>query len=1407
MERYKSRQLDQPLLTNVWHLGKISFAFCSHVKRILLAVCVCFLWTTCFAPVTLGQARNVELDTFNTISTSYKAAFPNPKFKRYTTEAGLSNNHVTAILQDANNFIWIGTANGLNQFDGVSFKHYFSSGDPDGFMQSNYITCLLEDRKERIWIGYRDGGLTLFDPKTENHTHHFPCLPRSDTCALTSGWISQIFEDKYGNFWCAMKKHGIFRFSPDLSKVDNYTVKNGLLHNFVRSFCEDPLGRIWIGTEAGINIYHHDSQTFDVLTHDPNDPHSLSSKFIWSIVRDSQENMWVGTAGVAPGSVESNANLNLYIPEINGFKRFNINTSDHNFDDQSKRIFQIKPLPNGDLWLAGHGGGITYYSKIENRFMSWLHDDQDPNSVGLGMVYAVTTDRTDGLWVGTSRGGLCYYHPGFGSFNTISDESDNHLPFGKVTNVQEDAQQRLWVGSEDGLFLQSDEGWKKILSGWVRGSMLIAKNNKLYVWYWPNQLQFLEIDINTWEINKLENIHKGGTVATHMIEDNQGNLIIFNGSNILSFSTSTRQSSIVQVSNDTENHLENGAESVFLGADIDRNNDILWLMDAQQGLVKGSILYTDSSMTINVIQTISFDIKKARPGKYPQTQNVLYDPENKVVWATSRNGLYLVNEKSGDFELFNRKDGLIDEHLAAIQKDLNGNLIIIHSNNYVSIFDMNKRKFSHRRTVMPANLPAAIRGRTIRRADGSIVSIRQNSLITFNPSKWSIYPDNQPLYITGFDLFSDQQDTQRHMLNESIKYTKQINLKYDQNFWSINYTVVDFIEPTEYSFAYRLKGLESEFNYVGNKREAVYTNISPGTYSFQLKATKDISAWDEAEYVTLQIVVSPPWWATWWARTLYGLIVIFLAFYLYKFLLNRQHEKQESLRLQQVDELKTKLYTNVTHEFRSPLTVILGMVDKISDYFDQQDKTQFTEGQRLIRRSGTRLLNLVNQMLDLSKIDAGYTEFNFKQHNIIQYINYIVESFHSLAGDKSIELITEHESNETLMDYDENVIQKIVSNLLSNAIHFSIAHSEIIIKTLTTDNHFQISIQDFGQGISSDDLPRVFDRFYQVDKISRAGTGVGLALTKELTLRLDGQIWVESKLDAGSIFFVLLPITNNALFTDQSTVSNLPMEQPLTLQLAGGSEDMPMVLVIEDNREVAFYIGKCLESNYQLEYAEDGQAGIEKAIELIPDFIISDVMMPKKSGFQVTETLKHDQRTSHIPIILLTAKAGLDSKLKGLKKGADAYLTKPFNKEELLVRIEHLIELRRQLRKKYANLEFVPSTDTTHVHQQEDEFILLLRDLILNDSSDDLSVNDICLQVGMSRSQLHRKLAALTNQSTTQFIRSVRFQKAKNLLKSTKLTIAEIAYDTGFKTPSYFSRMFTKEEGMSPTEYREKNLS
>ncbi|MEM9548008.1 MAG: tetratricopeptide repeat protein [Bacteroidota bacterium] len=520
---------------------------------------------------------------------------------------------------------------------------------------------------------------------------------------------------------------------------------------------------------------------------------------------------------------------------------------------------------------------------------------------------------------------------------------------------------------------------------------------------------------------------------------------------------------------------------------------------------------------------------------------------------------------------------------------------------------------------------------------------------------------------------------------------------------------------------------------------------------------------------------------------------------------------QQKEKLEELDVLKSRFFTNISHEFRTPLTIISGMIDQVKS----KPELFLDKGSQMIKQNTLSLLNLINQILELRKLESGVLKLNPVQGDIIQYMRYITESFKSYAENNGINLHFLTTTPSLKMDYDPDKILRVISNLLSNAVKYSPNGGDIYYhldqKEGGQKRYLQIKIQDTGTGIPKDQLDSIFDRFYQLGSkgVGRhtkktEGTGIGLALTREFAKLMNGEIRVESELGIGTTFTVLLPITNTSTISDsfsaveiqpnQESIDTQPLIRPKQDQT---SPDKPTLLIVEDNTDIQQLLVACLMEDYQLIIENNGQEGITTALERVPDLIVSDVMMPDKDGFELCEYLKNDERTSHIPIVLLTAKADMQAKITGLRKGADAYLKKPFDQTELQVRLKNLLEIRKKLQEQYRTLK---PTGNNH---QEDAFIQKVRKAIeKNHGDENFGVNQLCREVALSRAQLHNKIKALTGIPTSIFIRTIRLQKAKHLLESTDLNVSEIAYEVGFKNAAYFSTAFSEEFGFPPSKTR-----
>lgn len=677
-----------------------------------------------------------------------------------------------------------------------------------------------------------------------------------------------------------------------------------------------------------------------------------------------------------------------------------------------------------------------------------------------------------------------------------------------------------------------------------------------------------------------------------------------------------------------------------------------------------------------------------------------------------------------------------------------------------------------------------------------------NGVTVFDPDNLRDLPTkNPPLVLTEYEKYDQRRDSMCLVATAHTAVAMPIVLNHYDQFLTLRFALLDYADPRRNRYLYRLEGYEKRWNTANSGSNfAHYSALPPGHYLFRVRAADHNGNWGRQE-IEVPIVVLQAWYRTWWAWSLYVFAALGLGWAFYRQRLNRarlaaqlQLEFARATHLEEMDKFKSRFFTNITHEFRTPLTVILGMADRLpSD----------NAAVGMVKRNAERLLGLINQLLDLAKLESQTIQLAYTRGDVVAYVRYIAESLHSFANAQNILIQVESEQVRLEMDYDPERLQQILHNLLSNAINFTPSGGRVTILLASEAGMLRLRVADTGVGIAPEDLPRLFDRFFQAGNSEHAktgGTGIGLALVKELIGLMGGNISVESVLGQGTIFTVHLPLVAF------SAPSNGGVSQAFVPTSDNGR---PLILIVEDNPDVVAYLGACLAADYRLDYAYNGRAGLEKALELVPDLLLSDVMMPEKDGFELCEAVKNDLRTNHVPVVLLTAKVGVESRIAGLRRGADAYLAKPFHEEELRVTVAKLLEGRRLLREHFQRQllakESPPQWEApSGAEGAEHAFVQAVRAAVEADlGNPDLGPADICRKVGMGHTNLNLKMNALTGMPVTQFIRALRLQKAQTLLRTTDQTIAEIAYEVGFNDPKYFTRVFTEAFGMPPSAYRE----
>ncbi len=811
--------------------------------------------------------------------------------------------------------------------------------------------------------------------------------------------------------------------------------------------------------------------------------------------------------------------------------------------------------------------------------------------------------------------------------------------------------------------------------------------------------------------------------------------------------------------------------------------------------------------------------------------SVIHKDKNGTLWiGTSGGGLNKFNSADKSFKRFKEKDGLPNDMICGILEDDDGNLWI-STYKGLSRFNPQTEKFRN------FGVEDGLQGNEFnnwafcKRKNGMMYFGGTNGVSFFHPDSLKYNLAVPPVIITDFQLLHKPvaigYDTllNRTVLEKSITETKLLELSYDENIISFEMAALDFHNPEKNQYAYFLEGFDKHWTQTSAaSREITYTNLDPGEYTLRIKGSNNDGVWNEAG-TSLDIIIYPPWWATWWSYMLYGFVFILVfvtstRIYLHRHRLSTQLvlEQEHAKKLEEVDKLKSNFYANISHEFRTPLMLILGPVEKLAfKLVDEESKKQTG----LIKGNAKMLLNLINQLLDLSRLEAKKLKLNASLGNIAHYVKGLVKEFEQIAEQRDISLNILMEKENIDAYFDKEKMERIITNVMSNSIKFTPRGGRITVKlTDTSHNEVEIIVRDSGVGIPKSELTRIFDRFYQVDGShtrEHEGTGIGLALTKELIELHKGQILVDSVEGHWTEVKIYFPLGREHLTDDEiseSSESDLHKNdstEGFTITDSVCEEiddenliDKTIVLIVEDNPDVRDYIKDDLKEIYHVEEAANGEQGLRKAQKCIPDLIVSDVMMPKMDGYEMTRQLRQDEKTSHIPIILLTAKSDRDSKLEGLGLGADDYLTKPFDTQELLARIKNLIETRRLLQEKFG-------TGTVVLHKPEKEKLNCLNQQFLDRvmmvidkhiAEEEFSIEEFGKDVGMSRSQMHRKLKALTGKSTSLYLRTVRLAKAKQMIENQTGTISEISYQVGFSSPAYFSRCFKEEFGFTPSEIK-----
>ncbi len=1354
-------------------------------------------------------------------------------FQHLTPDQGLPN-AVYSVIEGSKGFMWFATINGLYRYDGQNFKSFRYQPDDSTSISGNYLTSyLFEDKDSCIWVGTAADGLNKFNRSTETFRRfkHNANNPGS----ISNGRIVKLYQDNSGTIWIATK-NGLNKYHPETEEFSIYKPDpNHLISdaNNILSMLVDKEGMFWIGTYNGLFQFDKEENTFQKLAELSRIQSDYKYISFRDIAEDNEGTLWFGT----------NCGLIGYNKESKIISRFSHQENDPGsmIDNDILRI-AINPDNGGNIfWLATTGGLISFNRKKE-YFLNYIHNPQNSYSLSSNILWDIHLDNSGTLWISTENAGVDYIHLQKNPFSYYDLQNPNgRKSLYTATSFCKDRNGDLWVGSHLGGLFQFDEQMnlishqdfegklrKKVAYNYIRtiyedskGTLWLGNSGGGVYKYNPQKKLFVQIPF---EENK-------NNVVYRIFEDSYGVLWISSTLGLLVKDNASER--IVHFYDRNNSKLKQSGNYKF----YEDNKNCFWISTHGNGVFMLAPENRKNMLFVNFVH----DPKNPNSISSNIVNTVREDASNNLWIATSR-GVNKYDRVKKQFKNVDSETGLGAAFIYHIEADEGGNLLLSTENGLL-VFDpasQQKEKSKAFRTQDGLPFDYIFPFYFYKDRDAKIYigggKDSEKGFFKFNPDSLQKNKHLPHIVLTDFKIRNTPVK-----LDSSISELKYISLKHNQNYFSFDFASLDYLNPAKNQYAFMLEGYDEDWIYPGNRNYANYTSVPPGDYVFKVKGSNNDGIWNEAG-TSINLSISKPPWNSWWSNILYALAVFGLVYGWRRYDLKRlqlqrdlEIEHLESERLSDLDKIKSRFFANISHEFRTPLTLIIGPLAKLLD--KTKDKT-CVEDLGVIQRNALRLQKLINQLLSLTKLESGNMKLYTKEENLVPIIKGYIQSFSSLADQKEITLSFRSKKKNIKIHIDRDKFEKIMFNLLSNAFKFTDKEGEIkvILNTFTypkTDAPgIKIKVIDNGSGIAADRIQHVFNRFYQAEGSNQQmqeGTGIGLSLTKELVKLHHGKIWVDSKEGRGSAFSVFLPFNNGAPKTevvvaekeiikvDETNESCVDTEQDeqdgiydefTSENSQHPSNNTPIVLIVEDNTDMRTFIKGYLNDIYTVIEAGDGVEGFSKAAEEIPDLVISDIMMPKMDGNELCEKLKTDERTSHIPIIMLTAKAGTDNKIEGLEAGADAYLTKPFNGKELLVRVKNLIKQRQKLREFFGNKvasaeqSLLTNLDESGISSMDQQFIeKAVKVVEENIDNPDFSVEIFGQEMALSRVQLHRKLKAIVNQSASTFVRTLRLNRAAFLLSKQAGNVTEIAYDVGFNNLSYFAKCFSEKFGLTPSEY------
>jgi len=1336
-------------------------------------------------------------------------------FSKLDIHTGLSHNQVNAILKDADGFLWFGTMWGLNRFDGYSFKVFSKKPGDSTSLMDNFVLRLAELPDGKMWVLSR-GNPCIYDAHTEKFQTDYISYMRS--LGLPAGNVVNIIKGNKGRYWFLYDTLDLYLYSAPEHKATPF--RPGFIFNpaaKITGVQETKEGKLWVVYQNGL-LQQYDLPSNKLIFSTTAFQQLIPGNYSHNLFVDADGDCWL---------YNFNYGAVYYNPRDHAIKQFNENSASAKLS--SNLVSQIVQDNKGLMWVATDHGGVTLIDKKNNFSTSYLlNNPKDPNSLSQNSINSLYKDDNGIIWLGTYKQGVNYFNGNIVTFPRYHHQESNakSIQYDDVNRFVEDKWGNLWIGTNGGGLIYFDRrnntfkqylhdpGNKNSLSANVIVSLCIDREGILWIGtYFGGLDRYDGKTFRHYRHNDNDTTSLANDNVWEIYEDRDQQLWV-----------GTLGSGLDKL-NRTTNQFEH-----FTFTGIGQSPVPLTFISALMQDRKGN-LWIGTAFGIVVLEK-----NKPEPVFYYHTNNKTSLSHNNIfsfledskgrIWVATREGLNLFNEQTKNFQVFTTADGLPHNMILDMLEDDKGSFWLSTPNGlYNAIPRQKEDRLSF--SLIGYDEMNNLQNREFN--ENAALKTKAGELIFGGPSGFNIIDPRKiqlPVYhpvivFTGLQILNNEVEpgelvNKRVLLKQAITRLQQLDLTYKENVFSIEFASPGVAYGTRDKYAYMMKGFNADWLYTdGDHRRATYTNLDPGHYTFMVKVQNGDGNWSDVK--TLEVNIQPPFWRTPLAYVIYSLVAAVILLLARRMVLERIHmryevkqQRREAERAHALEQLKTKFFTNVSHEFRTPLSLIIAPLDKIiKNTTDDEQKKQLS----LVQRNAKRLLNLVNQLLDFRKMEVQEVKLHPAIGDIIRFSEEVSHSFMDIAEKKGIQF--SFSSNVTSLEiyFDKDKIEKILFNLLSNAFKYTHDNGLVSIGLVYNEpaqaegeGSLVIEVKDTGIGIPADMQEKIFERFFQTDvpaSMANQGTGIGLAITKEFVKLHNGLITVKSEPEKGTCFTVMLParkIIEPAVRVAGASLPAQDMEQVLAEE-SKKTDKKKTILVVEDNEDLRFYLKDNLKAGYQVEEAVNGKDGWEKIKLLNPDLVVSDVMMPLMDGIELARKVKTETQTAHIPIILLTAMGSEEKQLEGLKVGVNDYITKPFTFEILASRIRNLLAQQKLLQKKFQKQIEVNPAEITVTSVDEKFLKQALEAVEKQMDNPDFSVEDISRDMCMNRVTFYRKILSLTGKTPIEFIRSIRLKRAAQLLEKSGLSVSEIAYEVGFNSPKVFTKFFKEEFKVLPSQY------